>query len=45
MELCTQVKEREAQKLQDAELLRSIIDTVYFPIPPLLWPILERALQ
>ena len=45
LELCTQVKEREAQKLQDAELLRSIIDTVYFPIPPLLWPILEKALQ
>lgn len=45
LELCTSVKEREAKKLQDAELLKSIVDTVYFPIPPLLWPILERALQ
>ncbi len=41
--LCAKVKEREAEKLKDAELLREIVDTVYFPIPRLLWPILERA--
>ena len=45
LELCSLIKEREAQKLQDAELLRGIVDSVYFPIPPLLWPILEKALQ
>ena len=45
LELCSYVKDREAKKLQDAELLRNIVDTVYFPIPPLLWPILEKALQ
>ncbi|KAF2198293.1 hypothetical protein GQ43DRAFT_483421 [Delitschia confertaspora ATCC 74209] len=41
--LCQMVKEREAQKLKDVRLLKSIIDSVYFPIEPLLWPILEKA--
>ncbi|KAL8734191.1 MAG: hypothetical protein Q9166_001677 [cf. Caloplaca sp. 2 TL-2023] len=42
-EMCDEIKKREQQKLQDAEMLRDIVDTVYFPIAPLLWPILERA--
>ena len=41
--LCDLVRKREQEKLRDAELLRDIIDTMYFPIPPLLWPILEKA--
>ncbi|KAF2274981.1 uncharacterized protein EI97DRAFT_468260 [Westerdykella ornata] len=41
--LCEKVKEREATKLEDILLLRNIIDTVYFPIPPLLQPILDKA--
>ena len=41
--LCEEVKEREMEKLKDVEILKEIIDTVYFPIPPLLWPILEKA--
>lgn len=41
--LCAEVREREKQKLQDAEMLRDMLDTVYFPIAPLLWPILEKA--
>ncbi|KAL9094018.1 MAG: hypothetical protein Q9165_003688 [Trypethelium subeluteriae] len=41
--LCAEVKEREMEKLKDVEILKEIIDTVYFPIPPLLWPILEKA--
>lgn len=41
--LCDEVKKREREKLKDAETLRSIIDIVYFPIPPLLWPIFEKA--
>ncbi|KAL9590235.1 MAG: hypothetical protein Q9203_000963 [Teloschistes exilis] len=41
--LCGEIRRREQQKLQDAEMLREIIDTVYFPIAPLLWPIIERA--
>jgi NuA3 HAT complex component NTO1 len=41
--LCEQVKQREAKKREDVELLKTIIDCVYFPIPPLLWPILEKA--
>ncbi|KAL5041800.1 hypothetical protein BDW71DRAFT_191110 [Aspergillus fruticulosus] len=41
--LCDEVKKREREKLKDAEMLRSIVDTVYFPIFPLLWPILEKA--
>ncbi|KAK5257608.1 hypothetical protein LTR16_000115 [Cryomyces antarcticus] len=41
--LCDMVKERELQKLRDVDLLREIVDTVYFPVPGLLWPILTRA--
>ena len=37
------IKQREQEKLKDAEMLKDIIDTVYFPIAPLLWPILEKA--
>lgn len=42
--LCDEVKKREREKLKDAETLRHIVDVVYFPVPPLLWPIFERAL-
>ena len=42
-QLCARVKEREEEKLKDAEMLKDIIDTVYFPVLPILWPILEKA--
>ncbi|KAJ5908043.1 Zinc finger PHD-type [Penicillium taxi] len=41
--LCDEVKKREREKLKDAEMLRSIVDIVYFPIFPLLWPIFHKA--
>lgn len=41
--LCDEVKKREKEKLKDAETLRGIVDLVYFPIFPLLWPIFDRA--
>lgn len=41
--LCDEVKKREREKLKDAEMLRSIVDLVYFPTFPLLRPILEKA--
>ncbi|KAJ5934601.1 hypothetical protein N7466_004148 [Penicillium verhagenii] len=41
--LCDEVKKREREKLKDAEMLRSIVDIVYFPVFPLLWPIFEKA--
>lgn len=41
--LCGLVKQRELEKLKDAEVLRDIVDTVYFPIPPLLWPIFHKV--
>lgn len=41
--LCDEVKKREREKLRDAETLRSIVELVYFPIPPMLWPIFEKA--
>ncbi|KAI1951734.1 hypothetical protein LOZ57_001146 [Ophidiomyces ophidiicola] len=41
--LCDEVKKREREKLKDAETLRNIVDLVYFPIPPMLWPILEKT--
>ena len=43
--MCELVKQREAEKLEEAGLLKQIVDTVYFPIPPLLWPILEKAFR
>ncbi|KAF9638503.1 Zinc finger PHD-type protein [Lasiodiplodia theobromae] len=42
-DLCRLVKEREEKKLDDVDVLKSIVDIVYFPIYPLLWPILEKA--
>ncbi|KAL2830384.1 enhancer of polycomb-like-domain-containing protein [Aspergillus pseudoustus] len=41
--LCDEVKKREKEKLKDAEILRGLVDNVYFPIFPLLWPIFEKA--
>ncbi|KAL8723236.1 MAG: hypothetical protein Q9225_000426 [Loekoesia sp. 1 TL-2023] len=41
--LCGEIRTREHEKLQDAEMLRDIVDTVYFPIAPLLWPVMEKA--
>ena len=41
--LCDEVKKREREKLKDVETLRGIVDTVYFPIFPLLWPIFDKA--
>lgn len=38
-----EIRKREEEKLKDAEMLKDVIDTVYFPLHPLLWPILERA--
>ena len=43
VDMCAQVKEREQLRLREAELLRDLVDTLYFPIPPLLLPILQRA--
>ncbi|KAH7078280.1 PHD-zinc-finger like domain-containing protein [Paraphoma chrysanthemicola] len=38
------VKQREAEKLQDVRILERIINCIYFPIPRLLEPILNRAI-
>lgn len=43
--ICEQVKEREKQRLEEARLLREVVDTVYFPIPPLLMPIMEKSIK
>lgn len=43
--ICELVKEREAQKLEEARLLKNLIDIVYFPIPALLEPIIDKALK
>ncbi len=42
-QMCASIKEREEKKLEDAKLLKSIVDTIYFPITPILWPILEKS--
>ncbi|KAF2435408.1 hypothetical protein EJ08DRAFT_729900 [Tothia fuscella] len=41
--ICKLIKEREAIMLQDAATLKSLVHMVYFPIVPLLTPILEKA--
>jgi NuA3 HAT complex component NTO1 len=41
--LCDEVKKREREKLKEVEILKDVVDTVYFPIAPLLWPIMEKA--
>ena len=42
-ELCSKVTERERQKLEDAKALKDIIETIYFPLKPLFFPVLEKA--
>jgi NuA3 HAT complex component NTO1 len=37
------VKQKAELQVQLVELLRVLVDTVYFPIPPLLEPILQKA--
>ena len=44
-ELTALIKEREALKLADAMTLRDMVDAIYFPIPPMLRPIVDKALQ
>lgn len=44
IELCKQVRDREELKLQDAALLRETVNTVYFPVTRMCWPIMEKAL-
>jgi NuA3 HAT complex component NTO1 len=43
--LCEDVKAREAEKLKDIMILKQILDCVYFPIPQILSPILDRAVN
>lgn len=43
-EICQSVVDREIIKGSDAEILREIVDTVYFPVHPLLWQIFDRVL-
>lgn len=41
--LSDEVRKREREKLKMADMLRALVDTIYFPISPLLWPILDKA--
>lgn len=43
VQLTSMVKEREELRLKELLMLREQIDTVYTPIPTLLWPILLRV--
>lgn len=43
LQICNQVKAREEAKTEDVELLKNVVDVVYFPIPALLRPILDKA--
>ena len=41
--LTSLTRQKEELRLEELHELRVLLDTVYFPIPPLLWPILQRA--
>jgi NuA3 HAT complex component NTO1 len=41
--ICERKKELELVKLQDTMILKTMLDLIYFPIPKLLEPILEKA--
>jgi NuA3 HAT complex component NTO1 len=43
--MCQTIVERETLKLRDADTLREIVDTVYFPIDPLLRRTFERVVS
>jgi len=43
--ICELVKEREKKKLDDALLLRDVVDTVYLPMPAILTPIVDKAIS
>lgn len=41
--LVQKVRLREDLQLTDTETLKTFMETIYFPISPLLWPILQKA--
>lgn len=41
--ICEQVLKREEQKWEESKLLKSVVDTIYFPIGPLLAPIITKS--
>ncbi|KAF1984234.1 hypothetical protein K402DRAFT_406203 [Aulographum hederae CBS 113979] len=41
--MCGMVRQKEEQKLEDVRILGNLVDTIYFPVPVLLRPILEKA--
>jgi len=43
IEVCKQIKDREELKLKDTQLLKDVIDTIYFPVTSMCWPVLEKA--
>ncbi len=43
VELCKATRDREELRLKEVEILKELVDTVYFPIPKLLQPILQKA--
>ncbi|KAK4698094.1 hypothetical protein P7C71_g52, partial [Lecanoromycetidae sp. Uapishka_2] len=44
-QLSGMIKKRENEKLEDAKLLKDIVQTVYFPIAPILMPALDKAIK
>ncbi|EMC94383.1 hypothetical protein BAUCODRAFT_157996 [Baudoinia panamericana UAMH 10762] len=44
-ELTGLVRRREGERLREVEVLRELIDTVYFPISAMLGPILQKAFK
>jgi NuA3 HAT complex component NTO1 len=45
VQICALVKQREEQKLAEARLLGNLVEIVYFPLPPLLEVVVEKAMK
>lgn len=43
-QLCTKIKQREDLKIGDVELLRTIVDSCYTPLVPLMLPAIDKAI-
>lgn len=43
LQICGKIKAREDTKIKDMGILKDMIDTAYFPVPAMLWPIFDKA--
>jgi len=42
-EICQLIKDREEKRVEDAEILKELVDTIYLPVSAMLGPIMDRV--